>query len=178
MEVNPAQLLENGYIVLPGVIPPEQLDQLRRSFELWLNGRGRSGQKNVTLRIHPVVFGKLARNREFFFNEVVDQATDNTVRFCLHQNTLGVSQKLMSATGVAVTLMALMCRPVKDHGPASWHRDIDPVHQAPLNGMQMDMMETCPVTCNGTSHSMTIMCFGLCLGVIVVLIQRKNISTC
>ena len=66
MEVNPAQLLENGYIVLPGVIPPEQLDQLRRSFELWLNGRGRSGQKNVTLRIHPVVFGKLARNREFF----------------------------------------------------------------------------------------------------------------
>ena len=33
MEVNPAQLLENGYIVLPGVIPPEQLDHLRRSFE-------------------------------------------------------------------------------------------------------------------------------------------------
>jgi hypothetical protein len=24
MEVNPAQLLENGYIVLPGVIAPEQ----------------------------------------------------------------------------------------------------------------------------------------------------------
>ena len=66
MEVNPAQLLENGYIILPQVIPPDQLDHLRRGLRLWLNGRGLSGQKNVTLRIHPVVFGKLARNREFF----------------------------------------------------------------------------------------------------------------
>lgn len=74
----------------------------------------------------------------------MDKATDNTVQFCLHQNTLGVSQKLMSATDVAVTLMALMCSPVKDHGPASWHRDIDPVHQAPLNGVQMDMMANVP----------------------------------
>ena len=89
-------------------------------------------------------FGKRARNRELFFNEVVDKATDNTVQFCRHQNTLGVSQKLMSTTDAAVTLMALMCSPVKDHGPASWHRDIDPVHQAPLNGIQMDMIENAP----------------------------------
>ena len=33
MEVNPMQLLENGYIILPQVIPPEQLDHLRRGFE-------------------------------------------------------------------------------------------------------------------------------------------------
>ena len=33
MEVNPAQLLENGYIISPQVIPPEQLDHLRRGFE-------------------------------------------------------------------------------------------------------------------------------------------------
>ena len=33
MEVNPMQLLENGYIILPQVIPPEQLDHLRHSFE-------------------------------------------------------------------------------------------------------------------------------------------------
>ena len=89
-------------------------------------------------------FGKRARDREFFFNEVVDKATDNTVQFCRHQNTLGVSQKLMSTTDAAVTLMALMCSPVKDHGPASWHRDIDLVHQAPLNGIQMDMIENAP----------------------------------
>ena len=33
MEVNPAQLLENGFIILPQVIPPEQLAHLRRGFE-------------------------------------------------------------------------------------------------------------------------------------------------
>ena len=89
-------------------------------------------------------FGKRARNREFFFNEVVDKAADNTMQFCLHQNTLGVSQKLMSTTDAVVTLMALMCSPVKDHGPASWHRGVDPVHQAPLNGIEMDMIENAP----------------------------------
>ena len=40
MEVNPAQLLENGYIVLPGVIAPEQLDHLRRSFETLVERQG------------------------------------------------------------------------------------------------------------------------------------------
>ena len=38
MEVNPAQLLENGYIILPQVIPPEQLDHLRRGFETLVEG--------------------------------------------------------------------------------------------------------------------------------------------
>ena len=74
----------------------------------------------------------------------MDKAADNTMQFCLHQNTLGVSQKLMSTTDAAVTLMALMCSPVKDHGSASWHRGVYPVHQAPLNGIQMDMIENAP----------------------------------
>ena len=34
MEVSSAQLLENGYIILPQVIPPKHLDSLRHSFEI------------------------------------------------------------------------------------------------------------------------------------------------
>ena len=50
----------------------------------------------------------------------------------------------MQAPEACPTLMALMCSPVRDHGPASWHRDIDPVHQAPLRGMQMDVVDNAP----------------------------------
>ena len=144
MEVNPAQLLENGYIILPQVIPPKQLDHLRHSFETLVERQKIVWAKERNAEDPSGGVWETSAQPRVFFNEVVDQETDNTVQLCLHQNTLGVSQKLMSATNAAVTLMALMCNPVKDHGPASWHRDIDPVHQAPLNGMQMDTIKNAP----------------------------------
>ena len=33
MQVNPQQLLDDGFIILPQVVPPEQLDSLRASYE-------------------------------------------------------------------------------------------------------------------------------------------------
>ena len=74
--------------------------------------------------------------------------------------------------------MALMCSPVKNRGPASWHRDIDPVHQAPLNGIQMDMIDRKRAGCtySGTSLSMTMMYFGWCQVAIVVPTQWRNNS--
>ena len=32
-----------------------------------------------------------------------------------------------------------MCNPVRDHGPAVWHRDIEPYRDGPLCGLQADM---------------------------------------
>ena len=144
MEVNSTQLLEDGYIILPQVIPPEQLDHLRDSFETLVERQKTVWAKERNPEDPPGGVWETSAQPRVFFNEVVDQETDNTVQFCLHQNTLGVSRQLMSATNAAVTLMALMCNPVKDHGPGSWHRDIDPVRQAPLNGMQMDMIKNAP----------------------------------
>ena len=34
MKVDPQQLLEDGYIILPQVVPPDQLDDLRASVDL------------------------------------------------------------------------------------------------------------------------------------------------
>ena len=34
MEVSPAQLLEDDYIILPQIIPPKHLDSLRHSFKI------------------------------------------------------------------------------------------------------------------------------------------------
>ena len=144
MKVNPQQLLDDGYVIIRECIPPEQLDQLRHSFEV-LVGR----QKAIWARDRkpddpPGGVWETSAQPRVFFNEVVDEKTANAVEFCLHENTLGVSQQLMRAPEAAITLMALMCNPVRNHGPASWHRDIDPVALAPLGGMQMDMLKNAP----------------------------------
>ena len=120
MEVNSTQLLEDGYIILPQVIPPEQLDHLRDSFETLVERQKTVWAKERNPEDPPGGVWETSAQPRVFFNEVVDQETDNTVQFCLHQNTLGVSRQLMSATNAAVTLMALMCNPVKDHGPGSF----------------------------------------------------------
>ena len=37
-----------------------------------------------------------------------------------------------------------MCNPVEDRGPAAWHRDIHPIDQAPLRGLQDDLLRNAP----------------------------------
>ena len=34
MKVNPQQLMDDGYMIIPDCIPPNQLDELRDSFEV------------------------------------------------------------------------------------------------------------------------------------------------
>jgi len=38
----------------------------------------------------------------------------------------------------------LMCSPQQDHGPAAWHRDIHPIDQAPLCGLEEDLLANGP----------------------------------
>lgn len=144
MKVNPQQLLDHGFIILPQVIPPDRLDALRTSFEVLVDRQKAVWRRERKPDDPPGGTWETAAQPRVFFNEVVDEKTADTVEFCLHENTLGVSQQLMRSSDAAVTLMALMCSPPRDHGPASWHRDVNPVAQAPLRGMQMDMLANAP----------------------------------
>ena len=144
MKVNPQQLLEDGFIILRQVIPPAQLDPLRASFEELVERQREVWACERKPDEPPGGIWETRAQPRVFFDNVVDEATANAVNFCLHENTLGVSQQLMQVPEAAITLMALMCSPVRDHGPAAWHRDIDPVSQAPLKGLQMDMLANAP----------------------------------
>ena len=79
-----------------------------------------------------------------WFDTLADEKTIDTVEFCLHQNTMGVSRQLLCAPEAALLAMFMLCSPVRDHGPAKWHRDLHPVDQAPLRGLQADMLENAP----------------------------------
>ena len=141
MKVNPQQLLDDGYLILREVIPPDQLDQLRTSFEVLVER-----QKAIWAREKvPSVWETGGQPRLVHFQNLIDEGTADTVEAWLHENTLGVSRQLLSVpeqTGVAGLM--LMCSPQKDHGPAHWHRDVHPIDMAPLEELQMDMLENGP----------------------------------
>lgn len=144
MKVNLQQLRDDGYLIIRECIPPKKLDELRHSFEV-LVGR----QKKIWARERkpddpPGGVWETSAQPRLWFDTIVDKATANTVEFCLHENTLGVSRQLMCASDVAVVAMFLMCNPMRDHGPSNWHRDIHPIDQAPLIGLQMDLHENAP----------------------------------
>ena len=144
MQVDSQQLLDDGYIILPQVIPPDQLDELRHSFEILVERQKIiwAQQRNPDEPLGGA--WETGAQPRVFFNEVVNRETANTIEFCLGENTLGVSRQLLGAPHAAVTIMALMCSPVKDSGPASWHRDFDPVSLAPLQGVQHAMLKNGP----------------------------------
>ena len=149
MQINRDQFLEDGYLVLRQVIPPDQLDNLRVSYErlvkqqkvIWAEERSpnaplggvweTSAQPRLLLQQSPLA-------------DLIDRYTASAIEIWLHPNTQGVSSKLLDIPDAAVTEMMLMCSPVSDRGPAVWHRDLHPIDTAPLQGYIDDIIETGP----------------------------------
>ena len=144
MHFDPRQLFEDGFIVLRGVVLPDWLDPLRDSFErmverqkeIWARGRKPDDP--------PGGEWELSHQPRLYFDTLVDEGTANTMAFCLHENTMGASRRIMNAEAAGNTGFFLMCNPVEDRGPAAWHRDIHPIDQAPLRGLQDDLLHNAP----------------------------------
>ena len=146
MQVSREQLMEQGYLVLREVIPPARLEQLRADFEtlvekqkrIWAQERGPDDPPGGDWETRP-------QPRLVSYDKLIDEATASTVEVWLQESTLGVSRQLLSVPEAAsVAGMMLMCSPVRDHGPAAWHRDIHPIDMAPLAGLQQDLLENGP----------------------------------
>ena len=141
MKVNPEQLRDDGYIILREVIPPEQLDDVRASFEVLVER-----QKEIWAQEgNRSVWETGAQPRLVHFENLIDEETASTVETWMHANTLGVGSQLLSVpeqTGIAG--MMLMCSPQRDHGPAHWHRDVHPIDMAPMASLQADFLENGP----------------------------------
>ncbi len=144
MHFDPRQLFEDGFIVLRGVVPPDWLDPLRDSFERMVEL-----QKEIWARVRkpddpPGGEWELSHQPRLYFDTLVDEDTANTMAFCLHDNTMGASRRIMNAEAAGNTGFFFMCNPVEDRGPAAWHRDIHPIDQAPLRGLQDDLLYNAP----------------------------------
>ena len=150
MKFSRDQFLEDGYVILRQVIPPQQLAELRQAYELlverqkviWARERGPDDppggvwETNAQPRLN---LGALAGQ--------IDAQTVSAVECWLHENMQGVSSRLLGVDDAAVTEMMLMCNPVRDHETADhrgWHRDFYPPHTAPLQGYADDILENGP----------------------------------
>ena len=145
MKINPQDLLNKGFVVLREVIPPAELEALRTAFETlvdrqrerWAAERGPDDPPGGAWEIG-------GQPRLVNFEQLIDGETAAAVEFCLGERTLGASRQIMGAEEAVPTGLMMMCNPVKDHGPANWHRDIHPIDQAPLRGLQQDLMANGP----------------------------------
>ena len=147
MDFNRDQFLEDGFVILRGVIPPQELDGLRRAYEelverqkvIWARERGPDDPPGGVWETH----AQPRLNLMMLAGEI-DAQTVSAVEIWLHENTQGVSSRLLGVEDAAVTEMMLMCNPVRDHetgGHRGWHRDFYPPHTAPLQGYADDILE-------------------------------------
>ena len=133
MEVDREQLMRDGFLILREVVPPEDLEDLRTSYETLIERRG--GRKWLSEGAQPRID----------ITPHIDETTANAAEIWLHKNTLGVSRQLLCVGEAGtVTSMWSMCSPLEDHGPAHWHRDIHPIDMAPMRLLQLDMLENGP----------------------------------
>ena len=147
MQLDRAQFLEEGFLILRNVVPPDKLDALRdaceimveRQKEIWARERGPDDPPGGVWETSAQPRLGLSRQPE-----LIDEQTASAVEFWLHENTLGVSSQLLQMPHAANTEMMMMCSPVRDFGPARWHRDIHPFDTAPLQGYLMDIAENGP----------------------------------
>ncbi len=150
MKFSRDQFLEEGYVILRGVIPPQQLADLRRAYELlverqkeiWARERGPDDPPGGVWETHAQ-----PRLNLMMLAGQIDAQTVSAVEIWLHENTQGVSSRLLGVEDAAVTEMMLMCNPVRDHetgGHRGWHRDFYPPHTAPLQGYADDILENGP----------------------------------
>lgn len=146
MQVDYQQFLKDGYLILREVVPPAMLDQLRASYETLVDRKRKFWSDERGPEDPPGGVWQTARQpRLVHFQELIDANTADTVEFCLHENTMGACKQLMGVDVAANSGMFMMCSPPdKDFGPATWHRDIHPIDQAPLRGLQMDLLENRP----------------------------------
>ena len=143
MQIDPERFLDDGFLILKNVVPPERLDGLRASFETLVDRQQAIWARD---RDHPSSFAYMAKQPRLAFQTVIDAATANTVEFCLHENTLGVSRQALATRDVGLKQMILLCNPEADYGPDLWHRDVShgPTNNAPLAGLQADMLANGP----------------------------------
>ena len=143
MKVDLQQFREDGYLILKNVVPPERLDDLRLSVELMVDReKTRSAAECKDGEKRGGAWYQNAQPRLGL--DSVDAQTADVIDFCLGETTYGVSHQLMQAPATSLTAFGALCSGLIDYGYTDWHRDASSAEQAPLSGMQLDLVENAP----------------------------------
>ena len=149
MKLNRDEFLETGYLIVKEAVPRDKLERVRQAYETlvdrqrenWKAERAENDPPGGVWETAPQP--RLQLSRQPLVNQI-DQETAPAVEVWLEENIHGVSTELLDVADGAATEMMMMCNPVRDHGPAKWHRDHHPIDTAPLQGYIDDILEGGP----------------------------------
>ena len=138
------ELLKNGFCIVRNAVPPQELDRLRGVFESLLDRQREIWRRERGPEDPPGgVWETAAQPRLVGYDGLVDDRESAAAVELLLGRPLEVSRQIMGAEAAPTSFM-MMCNPARDHGPAAWHRDIHPVDQAPITGLQRDLLANNP----------------------------------
>ena len=149
MQLNRDEFLETGYLIVKEAVPRDKLERVRQAYETlvdrqrenWKADRAENDPPGGVWETAPQP--RLQLSRQPLVNQI-DRETAPAVEVWREENIHGVSTELLNVADGAVTEMMMMCNPVRDHGPAKWHRDLHPIDTAPLRGYIDDILEGGP----------------------------------
>ncbi len=148
MRVDRDQFMDQGYLIIRDLIPPQRLESIRASCETilerqkvnWARERGPEDPPGGE-------YDKVRQPRVMMMRPgLIDKATANVVEeFWVADETLEIASQLLCEPQPCITEMMMMCNPIRDWpGGTGWHRDIHPVDMAPLDALTADLMENGP----------------------------------
>ena len=143
MHVDLQQFRGEGYLILRNVVPPERLDAMRLAIE-WMVDREKARSATARQPGDPLGGAWYESAQPRLTMNSIDAETADVIDFCLGETTFGVSAQLMQAPVTALTAFGALCSGLIDYGYTDWHRDASSAEQAPLSGMQADLMANAP----------------------------------
>ena len=143
MHVDLQQFRRQGYLILRNVVPPERLDAMRLAIE-WMVDREKARSAAARQPGDPLGGAWYEKIHPRLNMNSIDAETADVIDFCLGETTFGVSAQLMQAPVTALTAFGALCSGLVDYGYTDWHRDASSAEQAPLSGMQADLMANAP----------------------------------
>ena len=163
MKVDRDRFIEDGYLIVPGAVPPDRLHKVRNAYEIMVERQKRVWAQQREPDEPPGGEWEMSAQPRLAIQSMVDQIDEQTawtIQVWLCENIRGVSAELLNEPDAGVTEMMLMCNPVRDRGPAHWHRDMYPPHSAPLRGYIDDIVESGPryVQWNIALHDDDVLC--------------------
>lgn len=150
MKIDRDRFLDEGYLILPRVIPPGDLDGLRASCEHLLEQQKSAWTQRREPGDPPGGEWEKSSQPRVMVEEIaarIDQHSSAAIEIWQHENIHGVSSQLLAVEDAAVTQMMMMCNPVRDYGTCAhngWHRDVYPPFSAPIQAYTEDIVENAP----------------------------------
>ncbi len=141
------EFLERGFVICRGLIPPGDLEALRKSHEVLVDRQREVWAREARPADPSGGTWETSMQPRLMISRMDglhNKQTADTIEFWLRENVHGLSSYLISEEDCPPTEMMMMCNPVRDRGPAKWHRDFYPPLNAPLMAYVDDILETGP----------------------------------